>query len=96
MRQSHMSKFAFTCWNEIPLGPADPVLGITEKFKKDSFDKKINLGIGAYRDNSGKPVIMDCVRKAEEIILNTKKDNEYLPTEGSAKFIKHSLVLGYG
>jgi len=70
--KNHLPKAGFSCWSEIPLGPADPVLGITERFKKDAFENKINLGIGAYRDESGKPVIMDCVRKAEEVILNTK------------------------
>lgn len=39
---------------------------------------------------------MECVKKAEEIILNTKKDNEYLPTEGDHEFLKHSLILAYG
>jgi aspartate aminotransferase len=54
-----------SCWSEIPLGPADPVLGITEKFKKDTFENKINLGIGAYRDDDGKPTIFECVKRAE-------------------------------
>jgi aspartate aminotransferase len=71
-------------------------LGISDNFKKDTHPLKINLGIGAYRDDTGKPVIMKCVRKAEEIILATKKDNEYCPTEGDAVFIKHSLILAYG
>jgi aspartate/tyrosine/aromatic aminotransferase len=28
--------------------------------------------------------------------LDTKKDNEYLPTEGDHEFLKHSLILAYG
>jgi aspartate aminotransferase len=27
------------------------------------------LGMGAYRDDKGKPYILDCVKKASEIIL---------------------------
>jgi len=38
---------------------------LTEAFKKDTHPDKINLGLGAYRDNSGKPVIMECVKRAE-------------------------------
>jgi aspartate aminotransferase, mitochondrial len=37
-------------------------MGLSEAFKKDLNPNKQNLGIGAYRDNSGKPYILDCVR----------------------------------
>jgi aspartate aminotransferase len=46
------------------LGPADPVLGVGEAFKKDTHPKKVNLGIGAYRCDKGKPVLLESVRKA--------------------------------
>eukprot|EP00335_Anophryoides_haemophila_P000373 CAMPEP_0204821136 /NCGR_PEP_ID=MMETSP1018-20131115/3749_1 /ASSEMBLY_ACC=CAM_ASM_000518 /TAXON_ID=46462 /ORGANISM="Anophryoides haemophila, Strain AH6" /LENGTH=147 /DNA_ID=CAMNT_0051920983 /DNA_START=102 /DNA_END=545 /DNA_ORIENTATION=- len=39
---------------------------------------------------------MECVKKAEQIILDTKADNEYLPTEGDKDFLKHSMILAYG
>lgn len=35
--------------------------GITEAFKKDSDPKKINLGVGAYRDAKGKPYVLPSV-----------------------------------
>lgn len=36
-------------WADVPQGPPDAILGITEAFKADSFKEKINLGVGAYR-----------------------------------------------
>lgn len=36
-------------WANVPQGPPDAILGITEAFKADSFKEKINLGVGAYR-----------------------------------------------
>lgn len=45
------------------LGPPDPILGITEAFKKDANPKKINLGVGAYRDDNGKPYVLPSVKK---------------------------------
>lgn len=51
-------------WLNVPLGPPDAILGITEAFKADPDARKINLGVGAYRDDRGKPVVLDCVRKA--------------------------------
>ena len=47
------------------MGPPDPILGVTEAFKKDSNPKKMNLGVGAYRDDQGKPFVLSCVRKVE-------------------------------
>lgn len=45
------------------MGPPDAILGITEAYKKDSNPKKINLGVGAYRDDNGKPFVLPSVRK---------------------------------
>ena len=45
------------------MGPPDPILGVTEAFKADNNPKKINLGVGAYRDDSGKPYILPSVKK---------------------------------
>jgi aspartate aminotransferase len=33
------------------MGPPDAILGVTEAFKRDSNPKKMNLGVGAYRDD---------------------------------------------
>ena len=44
------------------MGPPDAILGVTEAYKKDSNPNKINLGVGAYRDDEGKPFILPSVR----------------------------------
>ena len=50
-------------WSQVELGPPDAILGITEAYKKDTNPKKINLGVGAYRDDNGKPYVLPSVRK---------------------------------
>lgn len=54
-------------WREfnIPplLGPPDAILGVTEAFKKDTDPRKMNLGVGAYRDDNGKPYVLTSVKK---------------------------------
>jgi len=45
------------------MGPPDAILGVTEAFKKDTNPKKINLGVGAYRDDNGKPYVLPSVKK---------------------------------
>jgi aspartate aminotransferase len=43
------------------------VLGVAESFKKDTAPNKVNLSVGAYRDDNGKPVVLECVRKVTEL-----------------------------
>ena len=45
------------------MGPPDPILGVTEAFKRDTNPKKMNLGVGAYRDDNGKPYVLATVRQ---------------------------------
>jgi len=83
-------------WAKVPQGPPDPILGITVAFKNDTSDKKINLGVGAYRDDKGKPYILSCVRKAEEKIFKSNLDHEYAPIDGLPEFNKVSSQLLFG
>lgn len=50
------------------MGPPDPILGVTEAFKRDTNSKKMNLGVGAYRDDNGKPYVLNCVRKVSLVL----------------------------
>lgn len=52
-----------SAWANVPAGPPDAILGVTEAFKADKDPKKINLGVGAYRDAEGKPYVLPTVRK---------------------------------
>lgn len=58
-----MKTSAESVWACVPLGPPDAILGITEAFKADADPSKINLGVGAYRDDQGRPYVLDCVRQ---------------------------------
>jgi len=75
--------------------PKDPILGISDAFKADPDPIKMNLGVGAYRDDNGKPVVLDCVREAERRIMGNH-NMEYLPIGGFADFCDHSVKLAYG
>eukprot|EP01116_Phalansterium_solitarium_P000751 TRINITY_DN105_c0_g1_i1.p1 TRINITY_DN105_c0_g1~~TRINITY_DN105_c0_g1_i1.p1 ORF type:complete len:449 (+),score=169.59 TRINITY_DN105_c0_g1_i1:55-1347(+) len=89
------ARFA-SVWAKVEKGPEDPILGVTVAFNKDTHADKINLGVGAYRDDNNKPFVLDCVRKAEQKIFEAKVDHEYTPIGGSAAFNKlaQSLVFG--
>eukprot|EP01132_Coremiostelium_polycephalum_P007543 gene7543-9274_t len=83
-------------WSHIKKGPEDPILGVTVAFNKDTSPSKINLGVGAYRDEDGKPFILGCVKKADKKIYEANVDHEYAPIAGVASFnqLAASLALG--
>ncbi len=56
----------------------------------------MNLGVGAYRDDSNKPFVLQSVRKAEEIITRKKLDKEYLGITGQPDFNKSAIKLALG
>ncbi|KAJ3737177.1 glutamic oxaloacetic transaminase AAT1 [Lentinula guzmanii] len=87
---------ALSAWSAVPAGPPDPILGVSEAFKADKDPRKINLGVGAYRDEHGKPYILTSVKKAEELVTSSNPDKEYLPITGHAEFTKNAAKLAYG
>lgn len=50
-------------WSHVEMGPPDIILGVTEAYKRDQNPNKINLGVGAYRDDNGKPYVLPSVKK---------------------------------
>lgn len=83
-------------WSNVPQGPPDAILGITEAFKKDSHPKKINLGVGAYRDDKGKPYVLPSVKEAEQQVVKANLDKEYAGITGVPDFTKAAATLAYG
>lgn len=83
-------------WTNVQMGPPDAILGITEAFKKDTDAKKINLGVGAYRDDNGKPFVLSSVTEAERQILDEKLDHEYAGIAGVPEFCKKAIELALG
>ncbi|KAK4288054.1 hypothetical protein Pmani_038894 [Petrolisthes manimaculis] len=92
----HVASRANSWWSGVEMGPPDAILGVTEAFKRDTNPSKMNLGVGAYRDDNGKPFVLPSVRKAEELILSQKLDKEYLPISGNADFCKKAIGLALG
>ncbi|KAH6917333.1 aspartate aminotransferase [Coprinopsis sp. MPI-PUGE-AT-0042] len=87
---------SISAWANVPAGPPDAILGITEAFKADKDPRKINLGVGAYRDEHGKPYVLQTVKKAEEIVSSQNPDKEYLGITGLPEFTKRATLLAYG
>ncbi|KAJ8637561.1 hypothetical protein MRB53_011828 [Persea americana] len=77
--------------------PEDPILGVTVAYNKDPSPIKLNLGVGAYRTEEGKPLVLHVVRHAEQMLVNDRsRVKEYLPITGLADFNKSSAKLIFG
>ena len=66
--------------------PPDAILGLTEAFKKDPNPKKVNLGVGIYKDAQGRTPILVSVKRAEERILQEENTKNYLSIDGSPEY----------
>ncbi|KAI3446986.1 hypothetical protein Pfo_003651 [Paulownia fortunei] len=84
-------------FSNVVQAPEDPILGVTVAYNKDQSPVKVNLGVGAYRTEEGKPLVLNVVRKAEQMLVNDhSRVKEYLPITGLADFNKLSAKLIFG
>eukprot|EP00977_Amphora_coffeiformis_P021865 scaffold10022_cov170-Amphora_coffeaeformis.AAC.17 len=97
-------------WKDLPAGSPDAILvyphshlrrdndttfsGIAAAFRASTDPRKVNVCVGAYRDETGQPWVLPSVRAAEERLLTDNK--EYLPIEGDVAYIDKALQFAYG
>jgi aspartate/tyrosine/aromatic aminotransferase len=83
-------------WKEVEAAPADAILGLTEAFKNDSNPKKVNLGVGVFKDDAGNTPILKCVKASEEKLVQTEISKGYLPISGSPAYAAAVQKLLFG
>jgi aspartate aminotransferase len=89
--------FSSSGWfSAVEMGPPDAILGVTEAFKADTNPKKMNLGVGAYRDDQGKPFVLPSVRSAERTLIDRNLDHEYTGISGVPEFCVEAAKLALG
>ncbi|PAU76078.1 amino acid aminotransferase [Halomonas salipaludis] len=60
----------------------DPILTLSEHFMSDTNPRKIDLGIGLYKDKNGNTPVMESVRIAESSIVDRAVDKVYKGSSG--------------
>jgi aspartate/tyrosine/aromatic aminotransferase len=80
----------------IKAAPPDAILGLTEAFKQDPNPRKINLGVGVYKDAAGRTPVLQSVKQAEERILAQETSKSYLPIDGPAEYAAATQALLFG
>ncbi|HAS6347617.1 aspartate/tyrosine/aromatic aminotransferase [Vibrio sp. IRLE0018] len=83
-------------FEKVVAAPADPILGLTEEFKKDPRAEKINLGVGIYKTEQGETPVLATVKKAEAALVETEKTKSYLTIEGTAEYALAVQKLLFG
>lgn len=86
-------------FSHLELAPPDPILGTTLKFKADPDPHKVNLGVGAYRTEAGKPYVLPVIQEAEKRILaelGKSSDKEYAPIDGFPQLKALTQKLAFG
>lgn len=83
-------------FENIVAAPADPILGLADLYRADERPQKINLGIGVYRDETGKTPILTSVKKAEQYLLENETSKTYLSIEGLADYASNTQALLFG
>ena len=65
---SASSPWAFTA-DVVPQAPEDPLFGLMAAYRRDTSPNKVDLGIGAYRDDNAKPWVLPVVKKVGVAVL---------------------------
>jgi aspartate aminotransferase len=76
--------------------PPDPILGIIAAHAADTNPNKIDLGIGVYKDENGNTPILECVKTAEQMLLERETSKSYLGPPGVAGFNSAMTDLIFG
>ncbi|EPY50868.1 aspartate aminotransferase [Schizosaccharomyces cryophilus OY26] len=86
-----MSDFGFT---ELIEAQPDAIFRLNSLYSQDEDPSKVNMSIGAYRDDTGRPWILPVVKKATEIVEKDPNFNhEYMPIAGYGRFTKGAAEI---
>jgi len=75
---------------------ADAILGLIAEHKNDSRPEKVDLGVGVYRTEAGQTPVLEVVKKAEQIMVDTQDSKAYIGTAGAADFNAAMQALIFG
>lgn len=100
LRKVALNPMTAVDYSSVPEKAPDAIFHTKTQFKKDPDPRKLNLGVGAYRDDNLKPYVMPVVLEAERRILAQLEagqvNKEYQPIGGDPEFrvLSQRLVLG--
>ncbi|NOH83803.1 aspartate/tyrosine/aromatic aminotransferase [Vibrio sp. 03-59-1] len=82
--------FMFT---HLPEPTLDPILSLSVAYRNDARADKVDLGIGVYRNSQGETPIMQAVKMAQDIVVETQKTKAYVGLAGCEEFNQSMIDL---
>jgi aspartate aminotransferase len=73
-------------FEQLELITADTILGLMAAFRADPDPRKVDLGVGVYRDARGDTPILQAVRSAESALLAEETTKTYVGPAGNPGF----------
>lgn len=83
-------------FHQVPEGPPDPLFGLSDAFRADVRNHKVNLVIGIYKNKELHSELLPSVRRAKEEILSEDQLADYLPIDGAKDLIEAIGALLFG
>lgn len=85
-------------FEQLPGLPADPILGLMLAYRGDVNPKKVDLGVGVYRDENGETPILASVLKAQKSHIDSETTKSYIGPPGEPEFNEtmRALIFGRG
>jgi aromatic-amino-acid transaminase len=74
-------------FGEIASPTLDPFLALMARFRADTRPRKMDLGVGAYRDSRGNIPVFAAVKLAETHLAESQSTKAYLGSEGDLEFV---------
>jgi aspartate aminotransferase len=75
---------------------ADPILGLMAAFRADPDPRKVDLGVGVYRDDHGETPVLEAVRRAEGALIAQQTTKSYVGPAGNPGFNTEMQRLVFG
>nr|CAB3250406.1 aspartate aminotransferase, cytoplasmic-like [Phallusia mammillata] len=92
-----MAKLPPSQFADVKLANPVAVFQLTAQCKADSCEKKINLGVGAYRTDEGQPWVLPVVKSVEaHMAKDPLLNHEYLPILGAQDFCDAATKICLG
>ncbi|MDP6468953.1 MAG: amino acid aminotransferase [Pirellulaceae bacterium] len=83
-------------FEHLDTAPPDAILGLNVAFQSDPNPDKINLGVGVYKDATGQTPVLDCVKAAEQRLVDQEASKSYLAIDGLPQFGQLTRELLFG
>ena len=82
-------------FESLDAAPGDAILGLIAEHKNDPRPSKVDLGVGVFRTAEGETPVLEVVKKAEQMLVDTQRSKAYIGTAGDPLFNQAMQALTF-